>query len=194
MTSLSRILALAALGGTMALGGVALAQTATPAPDAAAPAADAAPADAAAAPAADAAQADAAAAPAADAVAAYTKTVEGTFDDVRFATEQAITNAGLVIDSTSHVGEMLARTKADVGGTQDLYTQADAFSFCSAAVSRQVMEADISNIQFCPYAIFVYETVAEPGRIIVGHRVYPGATMAPVNEMMSKIVDEAAAQ
>ena len=82
---------------------------------------------------------------------AYTKTVEGgDFDDVAFAVEQAITNEGLVIDSISHVGEMLARTKGDVGGAKDLYLAADTYSFCSAIVSRQAMEADIANIQFCP--------------------------------------------
>lgn len=124
--------------------------------------------------------------------AAYVKTVEGSFEDVRFATEQAITNAGLVVDGTSHVGEMLARTKADVNGSKDLYTQADAFTFCSAAVSRQVMEADLANIQYCPYSVFVYESAAEPGKVVVGHRVYPGESMAPVNAMLDKIVDEAA--
>lgn len=52
----------------------------------------------------------------------YSKQVEGSFDDVAFAVEQAITNEGLVIDSTHHVGEMLSRTKGDVGGDKDLYT------------------------------------------------------------------------
>ena len=125
--------------------------------------------------------------------AAYARTVDAPFDDVTFAVEQAITNAGLVIDNTSRVGDMLARTKADVGGTKDLYTQADAYTFCSADVSRKVMEADVTNIQFCPYSIFVYETADQPGQVTVGHRQYPGETMAPVNALLSRIVDEAAA-
>lgn len=119
----------------------------------------------------------------------YARTVEGSFEDVAFAVEQAITNEGLVIDLTSHVGEMLARTKEDVGGAKDLFTQADIFSFCSAKVSREVMEADPANIQHCPYSIFVYETADEPGKIVVGHRTYPGETMQPVNEMLTKLVD-----
>lgn len=121
----------------------------------------------------------------------YTKQVEGAFADVAFAVEQAITNEGLVIDSTHHVGEMLSRTKGDVGGEKDLYTEADTFNFCSAVLSRKVMEADISNIQFCPYSIFVYEAAAEPGRIVVGHPVYPGNAMTEVNALLSKIVDAA---
>lgn len=124
--------------------------------------------------------------------AAYTKTVEGSFEDVAFSVEQAITNEGLVIDLTSHVGDMLARTKEDVGGTKDIYAHADVFSFCSAKVSREVMEVDPANLQYCPYGIFVYETVAEPGKIVVGHRIYPGDTMKPVNEMLTKLVDTSA--
>ncbi|TBN38362.1 DUF302 domain-containing protein [Paracoccus subflavus] len=120
---------------------------------------------------------------------AYVRTVEGSFDDVAFAVEQAITNEGLVIDLTSHVGEMLSRTKEDVGGAKDLFTQADIFSFCSATVSRQVMEADPANIQYCPYTIFVYERADEPGTVVVGHRYYPGETMKPVNDMLTGLVD-----
>ena len=120
---------------------------------------------------------------------AYTKTVEGDFDDVAFSVEQAITNEGLVIDSINHVGEMLARTKGDVGGAKDLYLAADTYNFCSAIVSRQAMEADIANIQYCPYGIFVYEAAAEPGKIVVGHRMHEGEGMKPVDELLSRIVD-----
>lgn len=121
--------------------------------------------------------------------ASYVRTVEGSFDDISFAVEQAITNEGLVIDLTSHVGDMLARTKEDVGGARDLFTHADIFSFCSARLSREVMEVDPANIQHCPYSIFVYETADEPGRIIVGHRHHPGETMKPVNELLTRLVD-----
>ena len=124
--------------------------------------------------------------------AAYVKTVDGAFEDVTFAVEQAITNEGLVIDLTSHVGDMLARTKEDVGGEKDIFAHADVFSFCSAKVSREVMEVDPANLQYCPCGIFVYETVDEPGKIVVGHRIYPGETMKPVNEMLTKLVDTGA--
>ena len=119
-----------------------------------------------------------------------TRSVAMSFEDASFAVENAITNAGLVIDGTSHVGEMLARTKEDVGGTKDLYTQAEVFTFCSAQVSRQVMEADPSNIQHCPYAIFVYEAADKPGEVVVGHRTYSGS-MAPVNDLLDGILTEA---
>lgn len=119
-----------------------------------------------------------------------TYTVEDTFENVAFAVESAIVGAGLVIDHTSHTGEMLERTRADVGADKVLFNQADIFSFCSATVSRQVMEADLANVQHCPYGIFVYETPEQPGTITVGHRAYTG-TMAPVQELLSGIVKEA---
>ncbi|MCF3974153.1 DUF302 domain-containing protein [Paracoccus salsus] len=123
---------------------------------------------------------------------ALTHQVEGEFDDVAFAVENAIINAGLVIDHRSFVGEMLARTKEDVGGSDDLFTKADVFTFCSAIVSRQVMEADIMNIQHCPYSIFMFEAADAPGTITVGRRDY-GPSMEPVAEMLDDIIAEALA-
>ena len=116
--------------------------------------------------------------------------VEDSFENVTFAVESAIIGAGLVIDYTSHTGEMLERTRADVGSDKVLFTAADIFSFCSAAISRQVIEADLSNIQDCPYTIFVYETPEAPGKVIVGHRAYEGS-MAPVGKLMSDILTDA---
>lgn len=116
--------------------------------------------------------------------------IEDSFDNVTFAVESAIVGAGLVIDFTSHTGEMLERTRADVGSETVLFTAADMFSFCSATISRQVMEADLSNIQNCPYTIFVYETPDAPGKVIVGHRAYEGS-MAPVAKLMSDILTDA---
>lgn len=126
----------------------------------------------------------------APAIPPVTHEVEGSFDDVAFAVENAIVNAGLVIEDRSHVGQMLARTKADVGGAKDLYTEADVFTFCSATVSRAVMEADILNIQHCPYSIFLFETPEAPGKITVGRRGYD-ASMQPAMEMMDAIIADA---
>ncbi|HEX9858088.1 MAG TPA: DUF302 domain-containing protein [Paracoccaceae bacterium] len=128
------------------------------------------------------------AAPAQEAPVTYT--VADSFENVTFAVESAIVGAGLVIDHVSHTGEMLERTRADVGSDRVLYTAADVFSFCSSTVSRAAMEADILNIQHCPYGIFVFETPDAPGQITVGHRAY-GGTMAPVQDFLSAIVTEA---
>ncbi|WP_343080716.1 DUF302 domain-containing protein [Ostreiculturibacter nitratireducens] len=120
-----------------------------------------------------------------------TYTVEDSFDNVTFAVESAIVGQGLVIDYTSHVGEMLERTKGDVGGTKSIFTQADVFLFCSATVSRSVMEADPMNIQYCPYSIFVMETPDNPGTITVGHRTYPEGPMKEVEALLDSIVSDA---
>lgn len=120
-----------------------------------------------------------------------TKTVEDTFDNVAFAVENAIVGKGLVIDYVSHVGDMLERTKADVGGTKTIFTNAQIYLFCSAAVSRQVMEADPMNLEHCPYSIFVAETPDAPGKVIVGHREYTAPSMAPVTELLDAIVADA---
>jgi uncharacterized protein (DUF302 family) len=121
-----------------------------------------------------------------------TTTVDGSFDDVAFAVESAIVGRGLVIDYVSHVGEMLERTKDDVGGTATIFTQADIFLFCSASLSRKVMEADPANIEHCPYGITVMETPDAPGKVTIGHRRYPDGAMQEVQALLSGIVAEAA--
>jgi len=122
---------------------------------------------------------------------AHTWTTEDTFENVTFAVENAIVGAGLVVDHVSHTGDMLERTKDAVGATKTLFTGADIFSFCSAKVSREVMTSDITNVQYCPYTIFVYETPENAGEITVGFRDYPKGTMDPVTDMLTGIVKEA---
>ena len=119
---------------------------------------------------------------------AFTYAFDGTFEDATFAVESAIVGQGLVIDYVSHVGDMLNRTGADVGSDAVLFKNADIFLFCSAVVSRQVMEADPLNITFCPYGIFVMEN--EDG-VIVGHKDYPEGAMQKVEDLMQQIVAEA---
>ena len=118
---------------------------------------------------------------------AIVHTYDGTFEEAAFEVEQAIVNRGLVIDYTSHVGEMLNRTREDVGGDAKLFEEADIFLFCSAVVSRQVMEADPMNLANCPYGIFVAE---RDGEVMVGHRDYLDGSMQPVEDLLEEIVAE----
>ena len=115
---------------------------------------------------------------------------DGSFEDAAFAVENAIVNRGLVIDHVSHVGEMLNRTGTDVGSDKVIFQQADVFLFCSAVVSREVMEADPLNIVYCPYGIAVAET--EAGVSII-HRDYPDGPMQRVEDLLAEIVAEAVA-
>ena len=117
--------------------------------------------------------------------------VDDSIDNVTFSLESAILDAGLTIDFTSHTGDMLARTMVDVGSDVELFTEATLFNFCSATVSRQVIEADINNIAFCPYAVFAYATPDNPDQTIIGREVFPGATMQPANDLLEAIIADA---
>ena len=113
---------------------------------------------------------------------------DGSFDDATFAVESAIVDKGLVIDYVSHVGEMLNRTAADVGSDKQIFKAADIFLFCSAVISREVMEADPTNITHCPYGIFVTENA---DGVKIGYRDYPDGPMSKVETLLAEIVGEA---
>lgn len=112
------------------------------------------------------------------------------YDDVTFGLENAITGRGLVIDHVSHVGGMLERTRGDVGSDVVLFSQAQVFSFCSAKLSRQVMEANPMNIAYCPYDIFVAQ---QPGaeEVTIGFRAFPEGEMQVIQDLLDGIVQEA---
>lgn len=110
-----------------------------------------------------------------------------SFDDVVFGLESAILDEGLVIDSVSHTGEMLERTRADVGSDVVLYENADVFSFCSAKLSREVMEADPMNIVFCPYDIFVMVRADTPDVTTIGFRTFPEGEMKKIETLLDGI-------
>ncbi|WP_298907481.1 DUF302 domain-containing protein [uncultured Aliiroseovarius sp.] len=119
---------------------------------------------------------------------AVTYAFNGDFGDATFAVETAIVGQGLVIDYVSHTGDMLERTKGDVGSDVTIFEAADIFLFCSAKISREVMEADAANISFCPYSIFVTDT---NGEVRVGYRTYPEGEMQKVQALLDGIVQEA---
>lgn len=115
---------------------------------------------------------------------------DGSFEDAAFSVENAIIGAGLVIDYVSHTGEMLNRTAADVGSNVHLFDAADIFVFCSASLSRKMMEADPMNIAHCPYGIFVMD---RNGAVHIGYRHYPDGIMQEVQMLLDDIAQEAAA-
>lgn len=116
---------------------------------------------------------------------------DDSFDDVVFGLESAILDQGLVIDSTSHVGEMLARTGADVGSDKTVFVNADIYSFCSASLSRKVMEADPMNLMFCPYDIFVMVRPETPDQTTIGYRAFPEGPMKEVQALLDTIAKTA---
>ncbi|AKI00149.1 hypothetical protein IMCC20628_01432 [Hoeflea sp. IMCC20628] len=123
----------------------------------------------------------------------FTVVAEVPFADAAQGVNDAIINKGFKVDYHGFIGEMLKRTAGDVGATKELYTDAEFFTFCSAVVSRDVMEADIGDIAYCPYVVFVYEDAATPGKVTIGHRNLPeGGARDQVNELLGDIVKTAA--
>lgn len=117
-----------------------------------------------------------------------------SFDDVIFGLENAILDQGLIVDQISHVGEMLERTRADLESDTVLFVQADIYSFCSASLSRKMMEADPMNIAYCPYNIFVVERADTPGEITIGFRTLPQGPMQEAQALLDDIAREAIGQ
>ncbi len=136
---------------------------------------------------------------AADHLVQYSKTAN--FEDVREDLQLAIQGRGLVVDHTSHVHNMLERTGKDLGLTKKIYKDADAYSFCSATVSRTMMEADAHNVVFCPFTITVYATVSEPNKVYIAYRRPPligneasKAALKAVHDLLDGIAREAIGQ
>jgi len=130
-----------------------------------------------------------------------TYSIEADYADVMQDVEDGIVNAGLNIDYRGNIGEMLDRTGKDVGSTKKVYKGARFLQFCSARLSRKMMEADPLNMGVCPYIIFIYETAAKPGTITVGYKRPLGAkgeasqkALGDIEALLDGIVREAADQ
>ena len=122
----------------------------------------------------------------------------GSFDDARDAVEMAITDHGMVVNNVSRVGEMLERTGKDMGETRQIFLKAEVLEFCSAVVSRKMMEADPDNIVFCPYVISVYVVPEKPDEVRIAYRkpLMAGSpasqkALQGVDELLSSIVKDA---
>ena len=129
-------------------------------------------------------------------MAVFTK--QGSFAEVREAVEMAITGRGFVINNVSHIGNMLERTGKDLGGGKKVFLDAEALEFCSATVSRQMMESDPDNIVFCPYIIAIYVLPEKPNEVRVAFRKTqmvgsPASrkSLTAVNELLTEIIKEA---
>ena len=111
-----------------------------------------------------------------------------SFDDATFAVESTIVGRGLQVEYTSHVGEMLERTRADVGSDVTLFANANIYLFCSATLSRQAMEANWQNIAFCPYGVNVIERPDQ--EVMIGYMRRDAPGMEPVNDFLADLVAE----
>ena len=117
--------------------------------------------------------------------------VAGSFADTRECIVVAIGNRGLVVHYTSHIDDMLARTGADIGARRKVCEQAEIIEFCSAGLSRKMMEADPHNIVLCPFAISVYTLPGDKGGTWVAYRRPQGKAAAMVEGLLKEIAGEA---
>lgn len=117
--------------------------------------------------------------------------IAASFADTREAIVLAVENRGLVINFTSHIADMLERTGADIGGAKKILEQAEIIEFCSAGLSRKMMEADPHNIVLCPFAISIYTLPGEKDGTWVAYRKPQGKSAAMVEGLLKKITAEA---
>jgi uncharacterized protein (DUF302 family) len=127
-----------------------------------------------------------------------TYSVKAEFGEVREQIKAAIANKGLKINNISYIGNMLKRTGKDLGYKKVVYKDAQAFEFCSATVSRFMMEADPHHIVFCPYVISVYELADKPGTVYVSYRrpslvgdAKSRKTLQDVEKLLDSIIQDA---
>ncbi|MGA9992837.1 MAG: DUF302 domain-containing protein [Thiobacillaceae bacterium] len=122
----------------------------------------------------------------------------GKFADVRDMLVSTIEGRGLKINHANYIADMLERTGKDLGATKQVYANGEQFEFCSAIISRRMMEADPHAIVMCPYIISVY-TIPNDGDTVylayrkpaVGSNKALKKALADVDSLLSSIIKEA---
>lgn len=122
---------------------------------------------------------------------------QGDFQFVRDAVESAIEGKGLKINHTNKIAEMLERTGKDLRATKQVYVNGEQFEFCSATISRQMMEADPHAMVMCPYVVSVY-TVPNDKNVYIAYRKTATSknpalkkALASVEKLLTEIIKDA---
>lgn len=128
---------------------------------------------------------------------------KAAFDEVFQDLKDAIINRGFVIDFTGHVDTMLERTSGVAGsvtksGEKSPYLHAKYVQFCSAKLTHESVSANPYNLAICPYVVFIFESRAKPGTIVVGYRKPQAgpsklsrAAFAKITKLLADIATEA---
>lgn len=121
---------------------------------------------------------------------------QGDYAIVRDLVQAAIESKGLKINSVNHIADMLERTGKDLGATKRIYEGGEQFEFCSAKISRDMMEADPNALVLCPYIISVF-TVPGDKTVYVAYRKPPVVknpklkkALAEVEKLLTEIIKE----
>ncbi len=127
------------------------------------------------------------------------RAIDGNFEEIRDRVAFAVESQGLVVDHTAKVGEMLARTGKDLGETRQIFGKAEVLEFCSALVSRHMVQADPQLLAFCPYGIAVYTLPGDSLTTYVSYRRLVTEVVSPAQKpvlervelLLEAIVEEA---
>jgi uncharacterized protein (DUF302 family) len=127
------------------------------------------------------------------------RAIDGSFEEIRDRVVFAVESQGLVVDHTATVGDMLARTGKDLGETRPIFGKAEVLEFCSALVSRRMVQADPQLLAFCPYGIAVYTLPGDSKTTYVSYRRMVTDVVSPaqrpvlerVELLLEAIVEEA---
>ena len=117
------------------------------------------------------------------------RTIDGSFDEIRDRVVFAVESQGLVVDHASKVGDMLARTGKDLGEAQQVFDRAEVLEFCSALVSRRMVQADPQLLAFCPYGIAVYTLPGDALTTYVSYRRMVTSVATPVQKSVLERVE-----
>ncbi|MHB1084833.1 MAG: DUF302 domain-containing protein [Thiobacillus sp.] len=110
---------------------------------------------------------------------------QGTYQNVRDSVQFSIEGKGLKITHSNMIADMLERTGKDLGKTKQIYEFGEQMEFCSATVSRKMMEADPHTMVLCPYSVSVYKIPDDPA-IYVAYRKPPRTR----NPALKKALDD----
>ncbi len=120
------------------------------------------------------------------------RSVKGDYDEVWEALKILLTEKGLVISSVAHVGEMLDRTGKALNRAEKIYGKAKVMEFCSAVLSRNMMEKNPHFIAFCPYRIMVYTFPEEENKVYLSYRrlLWKDESRKDVLEPIEELLEE----
>jgi uncharacterized protein (DUF302 family) len=117
------------------------------------------------------------------------RAIDGNFEDIRDRVAFAVESQGLVVDHTAKVGEMLARTGKDLGETRQIFGKAEVLEFCSALISRHMVQADPQLLAFCPYGIAVYTLPGDSLTTYVSYRRLVTDVVSPAQKSVLERVE-----
>lgn len=109
------------------------------------------------------------------------------YEDVKMDLESAIEGKGLRIGAVGDLGNMLDRTRADLKAGPQVYKSAHYLQFCSALYAHKLTAADPQSVGYCPFLMFIYEPVANPGDVVIGYRAFARTGTAATQALLDEV-------